>query len=106
MRVAVAAAAMPPRYATPTHPGRHLHRQPTQYAHPWPADYRLSPARVKGACGVAARALRAPRPGPPLARPGSYQGMGADQRTLSTQPQTSTFMIKLPQKPGSGAAKS
>jgi len=23
--------------------------------------------------------------------------MGADQRTLSTQPQTSTFMIKLPQ---------
>src|SRR6266704_898903 len=72
MRVAVAAAATPPRYATPTRRARR--RGPGEHpAHALTAHYRLPGTRVKGACGVAARALRAPDPAP-LARSGSYQG--------------------------------
>jgi len=56
----VAAAATPPRYATPTRPARH--RSAGTYPAPALAapHYRLPGTGVKGACGAAVRALRAP----------------------------------------------
>src|SRR6266496_171476 len=61
MGVAVtAAAATPPRHATPAGPARPP-GQPTGTPCPSPPDCRGGPhSGVKGACGVAARALRAP----------------------------------------------
>ena len=61
MRVAVTAtAATPPRHATLTRPARP--RQASRKSPmAWPADYPGGQhPGVKGACGVAARALRAP----------------------------------------------
>jgi len=42
--------------------------------------------RLKGASDAAMRALRAPWPARPLARPGSYRGQGAQRRTPATRP--------------------
>ncbi len=60
MRVAVATATTPPRQATPTRPARHRAGNPELGSRALAVHHRLPAARVKAACGVAQRALRAP----------------------------------------------
>jgi len=56
-----ATAATPPRHATLTRPARPRAGPPPGHPMPWPPDYPGGQhPGVKGACGVAARALRAP----------------------------------------------
>ena len=73
---AAAAHAVPVRHPFPARPPP---RQENTGPMPRTPDHRLAGPGVKGACGVAARALRAPGPRRRLARPGSDPGPWARQ---------------------------
>jgi hypothetical protein len=87
MRVAVATATTPPRQATPTRPARRQTVQPEPGSRALAAQYRLTAARVKAACGVAPAS--APRTlTQATARPanGSYPGRGIRQARPESTP--------------------